>query len=112
MRAVSHADWQSGAAERRTARYCGDVGTEPAGWQVRWRLQISVGSQAGLHWGMHCPAWQAKPGEQIGVQPAATWSAGGGAALGELAGATSLRAATVAEMNIPAPSGLIPSLNP
>ena len=62
---------------------------------------------------MHWPAWQAKPGEQIGVQPAAS-SAVRVTALAELdlAGETSLRAATVAEMNIPAPSGLIPSLNP
>jgi hypothetical protein len=79
-------------------------------------LQISVGSQAGLHWGTHCPAWQAKPGEQMGVQPAETSAGGGATAVPppelELAGEASLRRAAVAEMNIPAPSGLIPSLNP
>jgi hypothetical protein len=90
-----------------------EAGEAGAGWQVRWRSQISVGSQAGLHWGMHCPAWQAKPGEQIGVQLAADAPLAGpvATALGLAAGA-SLRAATVAEMNIPAPSGLIPSLKP
>ena len=74
--------------------------------------QISVGSQAGLHCGTHCPAWQANPGEQIGAQLASgAWTTG--AAVGtavevtalELTGRTSLRWATVAEMNIPAPSG-------
>jgi hypothetical protein len=78
-------------------------------------LQISVDSQAGLHSGMHCPAWQANPGEQIGTQLVAGASTiGTTVAAPALAGGAParLRRATVAEMNIPAPSGLIPSLNP
>jgi hypothetical protein len=59
---------------------------------------------------MHCPDSQAKPGEQIGAQTAPE-DTPAGAALGLGAGA-SPRRATVAEMNIPAPSGLIPSLKP
>ena len=88
------------------------------GSQVRWRLQISVASQAGLHCGIHCPAWQENPGEQIGTQLASGASATGAIAAGAavtargLDGGRSLRRATVAEMNIPAPSGLIPSLKP
>jgi hypothetical protein len=76
-------------------------------------LQISVGSQAGLHCGVHCPAWQANPGEQIGVQLATAASPDGTAVAAPAeVGEASLRTATVAEMNIPAPSGLIPSLKP
>jgi hypothetical protein len=62
---------------------------------------------------MHRPASQANPGEQIGAQLAQAASAGGAAvaAMAEV-GEASPRTATVAEMNIPAPSGLIPSLNP
>ena len=115
MRGVSHADRQSGApARRRRAGYFAGAGTAAAGSQVRWRLQISVGSQAGLHCGMHCPAWQANPGEQIGAQLASEPHRPAAAARARRwdgAGA-SLRTATVAEMNIPAPSGLIPSLKP
>jgi len=97
----------------RRADYFAEAGAAGAGSQVRWRSQISVGSQAGLHCGMHWPAWQANPGEQIGVQLAAEAPSAGpvGTALG-LAGEMSLRAATVAVMNIPAPSGVIPSLKP
>ena len=97
---------------RRAVHFAG-AGAAAAGSQVRWRLQISVGSQAGLHCGVHRPAWQAKPGEQIGVQLAAEApSAGPVVTAVGLAGEMSLRAATVAEMNIPAPSGLIPSFKP
>lgn len=86
-----------------------------AGSQERWRLQISVGSQAGLHCGVQCPAVQANPGEQIGTQLVAGASTiGATVPTPALAGGapTRFRRATVAEMNMPAPSGLIPSLNP
>jgi hypothetical protein len=80
------------------ADYFAEPGAGAAGSQVLWRLQISVGSQAGLHSGMHCPALQPAP-----VAP----SAGAGVPALELAGEASLRTATDAEMNIPAPSGLM-----
>ena len=54
----------------------------PAGSQTRLRLQTSPASQGGLHWGAHCPATQAKPGEQIGSQSrsgGATAAGGSGA---------------------------------
>ena len=76
-------------------------------------MQISVASQAGLHCAMHCPTWQANPGEQIGVQPAPADSSTGLAVLApELAGEASRRTATDAEMSIPAPSGVMPSAKP
>ena len=104
---------------RQRAGYLAEAGVAAAGSQVRWRLQTSVGSHAGLHCGMQCPAWQANPGEQIGAQlasgasaPAEALAAGVAVTVLGLDAGTSLRRATVAEMNIPAPSGLIPSLKP
>ena len=41
----------------------------PAGSHTRVRPQTSLAGQGGLHCGTHWPAAQAKPGEQIGLQP-------------------------------------------
>jgi hypothetical protein len=52
------------------------------GSQVRWRLQTSPCSQAGLHWGTQVVPSQAKPGEQGGAQASvagAAATAGAGA---------------------------------
>ena len=46
--------------------------------QTRLRLQVSPASQGGLHWGAHCPATHAKPGEQIGSQARSGGATAGG----------------------------------
>ncbi len=59
----------------RRYRAAGAAGAA-VGSQVRWRLQVSPAAQGGLHWGTQAPAWQAKPGEQMGVHRSAAFAAG------------------------------------